>query len=107
MADVKAVVEAKTLEEMPGDLKKRALVDTGLHANKSRGRDTFDSDLKAQSFADTLLTSWKRIKLRYLAHMHSTECGGRGGAETLLDTLADTLTKAKGNKREHTGQCEG
>ena len=64
LADVKAVVEAKTLEEMQGDLKKRALVDTGLLANKSRGQDTFDSDLKAQSFADTLLTSWKRIRLR-------------------------------------------
>lgn len=62
LADVKAVVEAKTLEEMPGDLKKRALVDTGLHANKSRGRDTSEGDLKAQSFADTLLRRWKRIR---------------------------------------------
>ena len=102
MADVKAVVEAKTLEEMPGDLKKRALVDTGLHANKSRGRDTSERDLQAQSFSDTLLTPWKRIRLRYLAHMHTTECVFGGGGEALLDTLADTLTKAKAKKRRTT-----
>ena len=38
--------------------------------------------------------------------MNTTECGG-GAGEALLDTLADTLTKAKANKRRHTGQREG
>lgn len=41
MADVKAEVKVKTLGEMTGDLKKRALVGNGSQNKKIGGRDFF------------------------------------------------------------------